>query len=235
MDRLLMRCAPHSALISIAGRAPDLLRVFLEELQVQLPAEAVDEEILEAALGPAREQHRPGSSSAPNCAQRHRPELERRFRGSPSGGSRRTCRRSRCAKAACAPASRARRSRSAVAAGAQRSLLALVGEHQVPVAGSWVAPAASGSMRVHQSITQSDLEKKRWPPMSMRLPLYSTDCDRPPTLRVASSTTMSRTPASASSQAAVRPAGPAPMITIFLSTVRSLTALERGPSCESRS
>jgi hypothetical protein len=79
--------------------------------------------------------------------------------------------------------------------------------------GSWEAPAASGSMRVHQSITQSDLEKKRWPPMSMRLPLYSTDCDRPPTLRVASSTTTSRMPASASSQAAVRPAGPAPMIT----------------------
>ena len=77
---------------------------------------------------------------------------------------------------------------------------------------SWEALAASGSMRVHQSITQSDLEKNRWPPMSMRLPLYSIDCDKPPTLRVASSTTMSRTPASASSQAAVRPAGPAPMI-----------------------
>src|SRR6185503_1660900 len=79
--------------------------------------------------------------------------------------------------------------------------------------GSWPALAASGSMRVHQFITQSDLEKKRWPPMSMRLPLNSTDCDKPPMLRVASSTTISRTPASASSQAAVRPAGPAPMIT----------------------
>src|SRR5688572_16358097 len=74
-------------------------------------------------------------------------------------------------------------------------------------------------MRVHQSITQSDLEKKRWPPMSMRLPLYSTDWARPPIARVASSTVTSRTPASASSQAAVRPAGPAPMINTRVRTV----------------
>src|SRR3974390_3115935 len=67
-------------------------------------------------------------------------------------------------------------------------------------------------MRVPQPIPQADLEKKRWPPISMRLPLYSTDCDSPPTTRVASSTVTSRTPASASSQAAVSPAGPAPMM-----------------------
>ena len=30
---------------------------------------------------------------------------------------------------------------------------------------------ATGSISRHQSITQSDFEKKRWPPMSMRLPL----------------------------------------------------------------
>jgi hypothetical protein len=34
--------------------------------------------------------------------------------------------------------------------------------------------AAIGRISRHQSITQSDLEKKRWPPMSMRQPLYST-------------------------------------------------------------
>ena len=31
--------------------------------------------------------------------------------------------------------------------------------------------ACGGMKRIHQSITRSDLEKKRWPPMSMRLPL----------------------------------------------------------------
>ena len=33
----------------------------------------------------------------------------------------------------------------------------------------------------HQSITQSDLEKKRWPPMSMRLPWCSIVREMPPT------------------------------------------------------
>jgi len=54
-------------------------------------------------------------------------------------------------------------------------------------------------MRSHQSITQSDFEKKRWPPMSMRLPLYSIDCAIPPIWRVASRMTISFSPARASS------------------------------------
>ena len=49
IERPLIRCAPHSALISVAGHAPDLLGVGLEERVVQFPAEPVDEELLEGA------------------------------------------------------------------------------------------------------------------------------------------------------------------------------------------
>src|SRR3954471_1667442 len=65
-------------------------------------------------------------------------------------------------------------------------------------------------MWTHQSMTQSDLEKKRCPPMSMRLPLWLYDCARPPIAWVASRTITSLTPRRASSDAAVTAAGPAP-------------------------
>src|SRR5512142_262149 len=50
--------------------------------------------------------------------------------------------------------------------------------------------------------------------MSMRLPLYSTVFDRPPMSPVASRITTSLRPARTSSRPAVRPAGPAPMMTV---------------------
>ena len=45
-----MRCAPHSALISSQAHAPDLLRIGLEEGEIELAAEAVDEEVFETFL-----------------------------------------------------------------------------------------------------------------------------------------------------------------------------------------
>ena len=50
-------CSPLGADLS-ARHAPDLLRVRLEEGPVQLPAEAVDEELLEGSLVADREENR---------------------------------------------------------------------------------------------------------------------------------------------------------------------------------
>ena len=40
--------------------------------------------------------------------------------------------------------------------------------------------ASCGNCSSHQFITRSLLEKKRWPPISMRLPLYCTVREMPP-------------------------------------------------------
>src|ERR1700727_2771817 len=59
----------------------------------------------------------------------------------------------------------------------------------------WVSALASGGIKsIHQFITRSDLEKKRCPPISMRLPLWRMGREMPPI-----------------SWLAVSPAGPAPM------------------------
>src|SRR5690606_11510041 len=61
----------------LAGRAPDLFRVLLEEAPVQAIAEPVDEEVLQAALRAAREEPRVGVARG----ERHavaQAELERR-------------------------------------------------------------------------------------------------------------------------------------------------------------
>src|SRR5690348_1685929 len=69
-----------------------------------------------------------------------------------------------------------------------------------------------GISSVHQFITRSDFEKNRWPPMSMRLPLWRIVQEMPPMRFVASSTTGRTSERRRSSSAAVRPAGPAPMM-----------------------
>ena len=62
-------------------------------------------------------------------------------------------------------------------------------------------------------MTRSDFEKKRWPPRSMRLPACTIVRARPP-ISPEPSTTIGRIRVrSSSSNAAVRPAGPAPMTT----------------------
>src|SRR5262249_2197382 len=63
---------------AIARGAPHLLGVLLEELQVEPAPEAVDEEILEAALGAAWEELRPEIAEAEEKAA-HRAELPGRI------------------------------------------------------------------------------------------------------------------------------------------------------------
>ena len=50
-DKPLMRCAPHSAEISVAWDAPNFLRVVLEEGAVQAVSETVDEKIFQGDFG----------------------------------------------------------------------------------------------------------------------------------------------------------------------------------------
>ena len=84
----------------------------------------------------------------------------------------------------------------------------------------------SGRTSFHQSMMRSSFEKKRWPPISIRLPSCLTVREMPPNSRVASSTVTSycsEPPSLTSSQAAVRPAGPPPMMTTdcFCVTLKS--------------
>ncbi len=75
MERPLIRWAPHSELICVTGNSPDLLRVGLEEGHVELPAKAVDEELLEILLLSNRREQRPEVAQRdPDGAEK--PELE---------------------------------------------------------------------------------------------------------------------------------------------------------------
>src|SRR6185437_16139973 len=78
------------------------------------------------------------------------------------------------------------------------------------------APSSSGICSSHHCITRSLLEKKRWPPISIRLPLYRTVRDMPPISREASMTIGLISDCFRNSSAAVSPAGPAPIIKAFL-------------------
>src|ERR1700723_268623 len=76
----------------------------------------------------------------------------------------------------------------------------------------WVSALASGGIKsIHQFITRSDLEKKRCPPISMRLPLWRMGREMPPISWLASSTMGWTSERRRNSRAAVSPAGPAPM------------------------
>src|SRR5947209_15914493 len=81
---------------------------------------------------------------------------------------------------------------------------------------SSASPPTTGISSVHQSITRSDFEKKRWPPISIRLPLWRIVQEIPPMRSPASSTIGRIEDRRQSSNAAVNPAGPAPMITAVL-------------------
>src|ERR1700730_3042711 len=70
-----------------------------------------------------------------------------------------------------------------------------------------------GSISCHQRITQSDFEKKRWPPRSIRFPRYTTVFEIPPTCVSNSKTWGVISDRRSSSSAAVSPAGPAPTMT----------------------
>src|SRR3954468_5096023 len=72
----------------------------------------------------------------------------------------------------------------------------------------------------HQFITRSLLEKKRCPPISIRLPLYSTVREMPPMYVLFSSSMGFTSDRVSSSYAAVKPAGPAPMMIAVLFTPR---------------
>src|SRR5262245_21683607 len=69
-----------------------------------------------------------------------------------------------------------------------------------------------GRISVQRSSTSLDLEKKRWPPMSKEKPLYLTVREIPPTYVGSASSTVTGTCFLASKKAAVKPAGPAPMM-----------------------
>src|ERR1022692_4762680 len=72
---------------------------------------------------------------------------------------------------------------------------------------------ATGRISCHQRMTQSDLEKNRWPPRSMRLPWWLTVFEIPPTCVSASKSRGRMSERRSSSRAAVSPAGPAPAMT----------------------
>ena len=75
----------------------------------------------------------------------------------------------------------------------------------------------------HHLLTLSSFEKKRWPPISMRLPSWLTVRDIPPILSLCSSITTSYSSEFlSSSQPTVIPAGPAPMITAFFFILSSI-------------
>src|ERR1700730_9277032 len=80
----------------------------------------------------------------------------------------------------------------------------------------------------HSSETAGTFVKKRWPPMSKRQPSRSTVRLMPPTV-VSASSTVARAPFVASMRAAVRPAGPAPMMTMWLSRDPSIMSLFHRP------
>src|SRR5437879_3713516 len=71
---------------------------------------------------------------------------------------------------------------------------------------------STGITSIHQFITRSDFEKNLWPPISIRWPLYFTVREMPPISSLFSRTTGCISVRFRSSYAAVRPAGPAPMI-----------------------
>src|ERR1035437_8187301 len=77
-------------------------------------------------------------------------------------------------------------------------------------------PASSGICSSHHPITRPLLEKKRAPPISIRLPLYRTVREIPPISRDASSTIGLISECFRNSKAAVNPAGPAPIIRAVL-------------------
>ncbi len=148
-----------------AGQAPDFLRVGLEKSRVELAPEAVDEEILERDLRADGEEARPRVARA-----------DAGHAGEAEIGDRPGAERYRVIKE---PAQEV----DAAAAGAQQHhFIAL---RRVRAAGHADLAGASlvsdllvrrrgllkGIIARHHSITRSDFEKKRWPPMSMRLPL----------------------------------------------------------------
>ena len=76
-----MRCAPHSALICRQG-TPQTFSVYdLKNVQVQLAAEAVDEELLEVLLGPDGKQQPRAGSSSPILPHPQQAQLARSCRG----------------------------------------------------------------------------------------------------------------------------------------------------------
>src|SRR6185312_4562009 len=81
-------------------------------------------------------------------------------------------------------------------------------------------------------MTQSDLEKKRCPPRSMRLPRYSIVLEIPPTWESASMTIGCTPELRCNSTAAVSPAGPAPTMTAVLCISASRKSLRGGETRE---
>ena len=150
-----------------ARHAPDLLRVVLEERQVQPLAEAIDEEVLEGRLVGARHQsslqvagaNLPGADE-PEVAQRARAQLQRVVEELPPVIDARQAGPDQHASV------RGRSSASTRAGMKSRRSFWYAERYRAAA----LIPSPTGRISCHQFMTQSDLEKNRWPPRSMRLP-----------------------------------------------------------------
>ncbi len=153
-----------------AGHTPDLFGVGLEKRLVEPDAEPIDEKILERHLGMAAAQLRPTIAQAPTRSVSASPIFLQRVGVQLRADNRKIGADRRCARAAHEPAS-LHRTRPARCCSARNPAIALGS-----AAASDRRPdplgvlAATGRISCHQRMTQSDFEKNRWPPRSMRLP-----------------------------------------------------------------